>query len=398
MTSRTTILTARRLLTDIGSIEFPVITVAADGTIADISSDVPIQSDTTLVAAFLDIHTHGAVGVDVMSATPAELGRLGRFYATHGVAHYLPTTATAPLDATLTALDGLATAIESFTPAGRPGEAQPLGIHLEGPFLSHAKRGVHPEALLRQPSIEVFDRFWQAARGRIALVTLAPELPGALDLIRHLATLGVRISLGHTDATAAQALAAIEAGATSATHTFNAMRPLDHREPGILGTVLDPAQTTFSELICDGVHVAPPLVRLWWAATNAGIPNRASRSILVTDSMAAAGSPDGEYTLAGLPVTVAGGVSLLTEDLARGKRTIAGSVLTLDAAVHNLQRYTGATLAQATAAASHTPARLLGRAELTRLAPGFPAHLNRFAADGTLLGTWLHGRPVAPLS
>lgn len=391
-----TTLTARRLVTDIGSIEYPVLTLAGDGTLADISSDprALATANDTLTAAFFDIHTHGAVGHDVMSASPAALAEMQRFLAVHGTAHYLPTTVTAAADVTLRALEALADAIEA---PPRPGEAHPLGIHLEGPFLSHAKRGVHLPADLRPPSIELFEGFFQAARGHIALLTLAPELPAARELTRYATAKGVRVSLGHTDATAAEALAAIEAGATSGTHTFNAMRPLDHREPGVLGTVLDDARL-YAELICDGIHVAAPLVRLWLRSkTPESGPEPGlgrDRAILVTDAMSATGMPEGAYELGGLPVTVAGGRALLTGDLARGKETLAGSLLTMDRAVANLQRFTGASLADAVRPASHTPAALLGRPELTRLAPGFAANLNRFDASGRLVATYLNGREV----
>ena len=376
-------ITARRLLTDATVVDYPVVTLAADGTIAAIHSD-PIalaHEQDTLTAAFLDIHTHGAMGHDVMSASPPQLREMQRFLAQRGVAHYLPTTATTSIDTTLRALASLADAIEADPHIG---EAQPVGIHLEGPFLSHAKRGVHPAHELQPPSIELFDRFHQAARGHIALMTLAPELPGALDLIRHAVALGVRVSLGHSNALAADTLAAIAAGATSATHTFNAMRALDHREPGLLGIVLDDDRL-FAELICDGVHVAPPLVRLWLKAKGR------DRAILVTDAMSAAGMPDGNYQLAGLAVQVAQGRALLSGDLAEGKQTLAGSVLTLDRAVTNVQSFTGASLADATRFASHNPAAMLGKPELTRLAPGTAANLNRFSPTGVLTATCLRG-------
>jgi N-acetylglucosamine-6-phosphate deacetylase len=417
--SVTTTITARHLLTDIGSVEYPVLTVSEDGRLSDISSDprALASATDTLTAAFFDIHTHGALGYDVMSATPAELGEMEQFLASHGVAHYLPTTVTASVDTTLRSLEALADAIERG-----PGEdrAQPLGIHLEGPFLSHSKRGVHPASELQPPSIELFDRFQAAARGHIQLLTIAPEPnaalnPGALtdtgtpssrrqrgseaeakvgrsttpalELIRHATGAGVRVSLGHTNATAAQTLAAIDAGATSATHSFNAMRPFDHREPGVLGITLDDDRL-YAELICDGIHVAPIAVRLWLRAKG---PDRA---ILVTDAMSAAGMPDGEYRLGGLLVAVAGGRALLADDLAHGKETLAGSALTMKRAVNNLQQFTGATLEAATRCASHNPARMLGRPELTRLAPGSLANLNRFDSQGRLTATCIRGREL----
>ena len=379
-------ITARRLLTDSAVVDYPVITFADDGTIAEISSDPKAlaQQVDTLAAAFLDVHTHGAMGHDVMSASSAQLGEMQRFLADHGVAHYLPTTATTSIDATLHALEALADAIEAEP---REGEARPVGIHLEGPFLSHAKRGVHPAQELHLPSIELFDRFHQAARGRIALMTLAPELPGALDLIRHAISLGARVSLGHSNALAAETLAAIDAGAISATHTFNAMRALDHREPGILGIALDDDRL-FAEIICDGIHVAPPLVRLWLKAKGL------DRAILVTDAMSATGMPDGEYRLAGLSVQVANGRALLSSDLAQGKQTLAGSVLTLDYGVANLQRFTGASLAHAARMASQNPAAMLGRPELTRIQAGNAANLNRFDAANHLTATYIRGQRI----
>jgi N-acetylglucosamine-6-phosphate deacetylase len=209
----------------------------------------------------------------------------------------------------------------------------------------------------------------------------------AIDLTRHCTQQGVRVSLGHSNATAAQTLPAIAAGATSATHTFNAMRALDHREPGLLATVLD-SDSLYAELICDGIHVAPPLVRLWLKAKG---PNR---SILVTDSMSATGMPDGDYTLGHFTVTVSNGTALLAEDLAKGKQTLAGSVLTLDKAVANLQSFTQSTLAEATRLASHNPAAMLGQPHLTRLAPNSPANLNRFNPAGQLIATYIRGTQV----
>lgn len=385
-------LTARRLITHEAVVDFAVIEIADDGNIATISSDPGVKSTDTLTAAFFDIHTHGARNHDVMSATPAGLSEMQLFLATRGLAHYLPTTVTAPIDATLRSLESLANAIEAEANAG---EAQPVGIHLEGPFLSHAKRGVHSLDLLQPPSVELFDRFQNAARGHIKLVTIAPEpkaIPSrpssaAIDLIRHAVAIGVRVSVGHSDATAAETLAAIEAGATSATHTYNAMRPLDHREPGILGTVLDD-ERLFAELICDGIHVTPALVRLWLKAKTA------ERAILVSDSISATGMPDGNYMLGPLKVTVAKGVAQLAEDLAADKQTLAGSVLTLDRAVANLQAFTSATLADATRLASHNPAAMLGHAKLTHLAPGSHANFNIFDAYNRLVATYIRGQRV----
>jgi N-acetylglucosamine-6-phosphate deacetylase len=401
-------LTARFLFTAEGIVEYPVLTLTQDGTIAEIHSDPArvAQETTVLTACLFDIHNHGAKGVDVMNSDLQGFRKMQAFLAQHGVAYYLPTTVTAPVDFTLQALEAMADAIEA---PRREGEAQPIGIHIEGPFLSHLKRGMHPDRYLQRPSIELFERFQTAARGHIRLMTIAPEpnaiasgsssdaesvnsfssLPqhSALELIAYATERGVRCSIGHTNATAAETLAAIEAGAVSATHTFNAMRPLDHREPGVLGTVLDDTRI-FADLICDGVHVAPPLVRLWLKAKDA------TRGILITDALSATGMPDGDYKVGDAMVTVCGSRALVAEDLSCGKQTLAGSVLTLEQAMANLQRFTGCSLAEANRLASHNPAEMLGRPELTALSPGSAATLNRFDTDGRLIATYLRGRSV----
>jgi len=384
---KTTYLTARQLITADGTIERPRIAIAEDGTLAGIEAGQAGDEETILTAAFFDIHVHGAGGHDVMEGTPQALEVIGSFLATKGVAYYLATTVTAPVDRTLRSLEGIADAIEA---AERdPGRtcARPVGIHLEGPFLSHAKRGVHPPADLQPPSIPLFQRMQQAARGHIRLMTIAPETPGAMDLIQYATETGTRVSLGHSDATAAQTRAAIAAGAASATHTFNAMRRLDHREPGIAGVVLD-AQDLYAELICDGIHVAPEFVRLWLRAKGE------ERAILVTDGISATGMPDGEYLLGDLAVTVGDGRCLLTSDLATGVETLAGSVLTMDRAVANLQRFTGASLATTVRLAGRNQAWMLGLAQLGEIALGRPANFTVFAADGSLHRTMLNGRFV----
>jgi N-acetylglucosamine-6-phosphate deacetylase len=332
----------------------------------------------TLGPAFFDVHIHGAAGHDVMEATPLALEAMGKFLASRGTATYLATTVTASLDVTLSALDGLANEIAKLPD---PGRARPLGIHLEGPFLSHEKRGVQPAEHLLAPSISTFDRLVDAARGHVRLMTLAPELPGADELAKHAKARGVRVSVGHSNATAVDTLIAIGAGAVSATHTFNAMRALDHREPGILGTVLT-NDDLFAELICDGIHTAPEIVRLWWRSKG---PERA---ILVTDAMAAAGMPDGEYQLGGFPVQVKDGRAT-----ARG--VLAGSVLTLDRALANFIKFTGASIEQALRLLSTNPAAMSGLAHRAgSLASGKSANLVAIDAGGKLVGSIVGGQPV----
>jgi N-acetylglucosamine-6-phosphate deacetylase len=369
-------LIARVLYTETGRIDWPVVRVE-DGLIVSVEAGEPNGSSEALTAAFFDVHVHGAMSFDFMAAGAGEIDAVGRFLAGRGVGHYLPTTVTAPVEATLRALEVRAEVIEAG-PA--EGAAVPVGVHLEGPFVSHAKRGVHPVASLQPPSVALFERFQEAARGHIKLVTLAPELPGALELIEYATNRGVKVSLGHSDATAAEATAGIAAGATSATHTFNAMRALGHREPGILGVVLD-REELYAELICDGVHVDPSMVRLWLKAKG---PERA---MLVTDGMSATGMPEGEYDLGGMAVTVKDGVCLFGT-------TLAGSVLTMDKAVENLRRFTGSSLGAAVRLAAQNPARMLGLAGLTGLEVGSPANFNVFDEAGQRVGGYLGGRRV----
>ncbi len=375
-----TTITARRLITDTGEMEYPVVTVE-DGRIVRIEAGAANGSTETLTAAFFDIHVHGARSFDFMAADPKGIAEVGRFLVTRGVAHYLPTTVTAPLDLTLRALEHLADAIEhpAGVASGAP-VAVPVGIHLEGPFVSHGKRGVHPEVSLREPSVELFDRFQQAARGHIQLMTLAPELPHALELIQHATDAGVRVSMGHSAATAEQTLAAIAAGAKSSTHLFNAMRALDHREPGIVGTVLD-RDDLYAEAICDGVHVHPAIIRMWLKLKGE------ERGILVTDGMSATGVPDGTYTLGDFEVVVKDGVCL-------SGTTLAGSVLTMDKAVANVQKFTGTSLGTAVRLASRNPARMMGMPQLTHMTPGTPANFNVFDEAGDHTGTIFCGRLV----
>jgi N-acetylglucosamine-6-phosphate deacetylase len=335
-----------------------------------------------LAPAFLDVHIHGAAGHDVMEATPEALSAVGGFLATCGTGTFLATTVTAPLDATLRSVAGLARLIEKpelIEAQGRNGRpiARPVGIHLEGPFLSHEKCGVQPREHLLAPDIATFDRLFEAAEGKVRLMTLAPELHGAVELTAHATARGVRVSLGHSNATAAETRAAVDAGATSATHTFNAMRALDHREPGILGVVLT-TDSLYAELICDGVHTAPEMVRLWSRAKGL------DRGILVTDAMSATGMPDGEYQLGGFPVQVSRGKAM-----ARG--VLAGSVLTLDRALAKFVEFTGAPVDEALRLITANPAAMTGL-DGASLAVGQAANLVAVDAKGKLVASMLGGR------
>ena len=361
--------------------------VVEDGVISAICSqdgtelpggEVVDFGDAALAPAYFDQHIHGGGGHDAMEATDAALSGVGRFLAQHGVGGYLATTVTASVEATLTSLSGLATLIGR---EARAGEAVPVGIHLEGPFLSHEKRGVHPPELLLTPTVALFDRFWQAAEGQIRLMTIAPELPNADEVIAHATELGVRVSIGHSNATADAAKAGISAGAVTATHTFNAMRSFSQREPGILGVVLDDDEL-YAEIISDGFHVDPSAVRLFWKAKGA------ERAILVTDGMSATGMPDGMYKLGNLDVEVKDGKCL-------HDGVIAGSTLTMDRAVSNFREFTGAGLDAAVGLAARNPARMLGLdGRFGSLAIGRRADFVVLGADGALRETVLAGERV----
>ncbi len=302
------------------------------------------------------------------------LRSIGTFLARHGISDYLATTVTASIDFTKQALAAIARHIERGPEVD---EARIAGIHIEGPFLSHAKRGMHPPQHLQRPSPELLDELWQASQGRIVLMTIAPEIPGAIETIARAHELGIRCSIGHSDADTQQTMLALDAGVASATHTFNAMRPLNHRDPGILGVVLD-RHELYAELICDGIHVAPELVRLWLKAKGP------ERGILITDALEATGMPNGVYKLGETPVHVQDGRCTTDEGV------LAGSVLTLDRAVANLRSFTGCDLPTAVRLASSNPLRMLGRQDSLRV--GGEASFNAFSPEGKLMHTALRGK------
>ena len=382
-----TAFTAQRLYTPVEEISSPLL-IVEDGRITEVASssqkDLPTGTklvdfgDAILAPGFFDIHIHGGAGLDVMRADPADLPRLGKFLAGHGVTSYFPTTVAAPLDATYKALDRLADAIEA--PANGDGaQARPLGIHLEGPFLSHKRRGVHPPEYLVTPTVDVFEHMWQAARGHVSMMTIAPEIPGALEVIAEAARRKVCVSIGHSDAELPVAKEAVKAGANHATHTFNAMRPLDHREPGIIGEVLSDDRIT-ADLIADGIHVSPEVVKVFLRAKGH------DRAVLITDAISATGMPDGRYQLGPIQVDVKDG-----RCTANG--SLAGSVLTMDRAVRNVTRFSNWTLRDAVRAASLNPAKAVGlSAKQGSLVPGSNADFVVVNPAGEVLKTIVAGR------
>jgi N-acetylglucosamine-6-phosphate deacetylase len=323
---------------------------------------------------FIDLQCNGALGVDLTSE-PERLGEVAAALPRWGVTSWLPTVVTAPPSARQRAMAALAAFDE-------PGAAVPLGLHLEGPFLAPERRGAHDPAHLAPPSLDVVAAEGWAAAAGVALVTLAPELRGALDVVRTLVDRGVAVAAGHSSATAAQAVAALDAGVTYVTHLFNAMAPLHHREPGLAGVALTDERVRVG-LIADGIHV-DPLV--------AGLAARAlgDRLSLVTDAVAALGAGPGAGNLGSLGVEVA--AADLSVRLRDG--TLAGSTLTLDRAVRNAVAFAGLDLEDAVRAVTAAPAAVLGLADRGVVAPGGVADLVLLTPEGHVVATVVGGRVV----
>ena len=378
-------LQARELFTPLQRVDRALVLIE-DGIVTDVTSvlarEVPAGvhamdlGDAIMAPGFIDMHIHGGAGHDVMEAMPDSLERVERLLCNHGVTTYFPTTVTAPLDATLAALEGLADAIEAARPT--TGRAKPVGIHLEGPFISHARPGVHPSSDLLPPTLEMFERFWQAARGHIKVMTIAPELRGALEVIAEATRRGVCVSMGHSDANLEATKAGVASGVRHATHIFNAMRPLGHRDPGILGEALMNEGIT-AEIIADGIHVDPLIVSLFLRLKG---PETA---VLVTDATAATGMPNGHYRLGSLQVEVKDGKCTVGDQL-------AGSVLTMDQAVRNVVKFTGWNLQQAVRLATLNPAKATALpANTGMLVPGAAANIVVLSRGGEVRKTLVGG-------
>ncbi|MBI1983735.1 MAG: N-acetylglucosamine-6-phosphate deacetylase [Acidobacteria bacterium] len=342
--------------------------------------------DRIVVPGFIDIHIHGASGHDLMEASPEAVSAVSAYLARHGTTSYLATTVTASLERTLHAARGLGEIIgasqSSHGVSDKIPGAQPLGLHFEGPFLNAKKRGAHPVSQLRKPSAEIAERILDAAGDTARIFTLAPELEGVLAVLEYVRGRGVRIGLGHSNATYEEAARAIAAGATHAVHVFNAMRPFMHRDSGIIGAVLTDDRVS-AELICDGVHVEVPAIQL--LVRSKGI----ERIILVSDSSGGAGMPDGDYRLGNFTVHVAGGVCRTVEG------SLAGSTITLDAATRNLASFTGLSYRECLACATLNPARILGMEKQKGvIEPGAEADLAILDQNYYVTQTYVRGRPV----
>jgi N-acetylglucosamine-6-phosphate deacetylase len=336
-----------------------------------------VLPDGILTAGLVDLQINGAFGIDFATADDAQWDLVASRLPSTGVTSFQPTYISAPL---ADLVSGLATADLVRRRQEQGPYARILGVHLEGPFLSPVRHGVHDKRHLIAPTGDAVERILAAPGAAIlTMVTLAPELPGAVTAIRRLTRAGIRVSVGHTDATAAQITAAADAGATLVTHIFNAQRGLAHREPGVPGAAM--ADRRFScGLIADLHHVAPEICLLVWRSAP-------GRVVLVTDAIAAAGMPPGDYLLSGIPVVLENGAPR------DAGGTLAGSALTLDVAVRNMVSL-GLPGTQAIEAASRVPADALGRADLGRIAVGAKADLVWWSDGFHPLRTWVDGREV----
>ena len=344
--------------------------IAGDGD-AVIDATAVAGEGAVLTAGFIDLHGHGGAGVAYDDG--AEAIRIARaLHRAHGTTRAVISLVTAPLETLERRVAMVADLAET--------DADILGSHLEGPFLDPGHKGAHDETLLRAPDAEAIARLLAAGRGTVRQVTIAPELPGGLDAVRAVVAAGGAAAVGHTGADADAASRAFDAGATILTHAFNGMDGLHHRAPGPVGAATADDRVIL-EVIADGVHLHPEIVRLAFAAA----PGRIA---LITDAMAAAGAGDGRYDLGALEVIVTGGVARLADG-----DSIAGSTLTQDAALRQSVA-AGVGLAEAVAALTATPAHALGRDDLGALEPDRLADAVLLSADLRVRAVWAAGIPV----
>ena len=338
-------------------------------------------SNCILLPGFIDVHIHGSGGADVMDATPESLETISRFLVQHGVTGFYATTVTASHAATLVAVENVARFV-GLAQSGKVEEQQPgariLGVHLEGPYISPEFPGAQNPAFIRPPSVEEFEEL--LAAGPVRMITLAPETPGADALVEAALAAGVRVVLGHTAATFDQASAAIGAGVSQATHTYNAMTGLHHRQPGAVGATLSDDRI-YAQLIADGIHVHPAAMRILVRCKGP------TRTLLISDAIRAAGMPPGRYEMGRLPVIVKDGACRLEDG------TLAGSVLTLDVALRNIMAAAGWSLVQAWSLTSLSPAQAMGiDGEVGRIRSGARADLTLLDAEAQVVATVVGGK------
>jgi N-acetylglucosamine-6-phosphate deacetylase len=362
-----TVIRRCRLVTSRGELRDAYI-VVRDGTILEVgeepytglSAHVVNAEGLYVVAGFVDTHTHGVRGVDfTANREPSRILQASREYVKYGVTSILATTVTAPLEDLVEACKAVREAMS--TQRGGEG-ARILGVHLEGPYINPEMAGAQNRAYIRPPSINELKVLVEASGNTIRQITIAPELPGALELIRYARAMGITVSAGHTNATYEEGVLGVEAGITKASHLFNAMRRFHHREPGVSLALLQSPQV-YLEVIVDFVHLHPAVVRM---IIDYAKPHRV---VLVTDSIAATGMPDGVYELGGLKVVVERGVCKLADSGA-----LAGSVLTMDRAVKNIYSL-GYSLRDVVLMSSTVPAKSINAKHVGDVDKGYFADL-----------------------
>lgn len=345
---------------------------------ADVADGAVVNAEgLRIVPGFLDTHTHGAVGVDVNGATAEDLEKISRFFAQKGTTTWQASVLTDTQEQTEWCISQMRR-WETLEHQG----AELAGIHLEGPFLAPAYKGAMPEHLLQQNNLPLIAHYQELAGGKIRYLTLSPELPGAVEMIPALKELGIVVGIGHSGATYQQAMQAIDAGATVGTHVGNGMRLLHQHEPAIFGAVLE--SDCYCEVIADGRHLHPGTVRILVKAKGA------DRIVAISDSIMAAGLPDGYYHLGVNQVVVEQGDAKLVSDGTR-----AGSTLTQDVALQNLLAYTGLPLEQVVPMLSENPAREMGLFQRKgSIADGKDADLVCLDAENRIVHVFARGRQV----
>lgn len=367
------VLTGARVVLPTGTVDNGRVVVEGTRIATDSYADAPVHdlSGHWIVPGFVDIHNHGGGGASFTSGTAEDVLRGVLTHRRHGTTTLVASTVTGDMDFLAHRAGFLSELVE---------QGDLAGIHFEGPFISPCRKGAHSEELLRDPDPAAVRKLVDAARGTAKMVTLATELPGGIDSVRMLAEHGVIAAIGHTDATYEQTRAAIDAGATVATHLFNAMPPLGHRAPGPIAALLEDERVTV-ELINDGTHLHPAALELAFRSAGAG------RVAFITDAMDAAGFGDGRYQLGPLEVEVKDGVARLVEG-----DSIAGSTLTLDTAFRRAVTVDRLPVEDVVAAISANPAKLLGVYDrVGSLDPGKDADLVVLDADFTLKGVMRRG-------
>lgn len=352
----------------------PASEMPANGRLPDGFIHIP---GALVAPGFVDLHVHGAAGCDLMDGSATTLATVSKVLARYGTTSFLATTMSASDTDLECALRGLAPHMNEELPGARC-----LGIHMEGPFLNPLRRGTHCAGCLRKADRESFLRFMEWSGNRVRRLTIAPEMDPGCELVRTATALGISVSLGHSDATEAQARAAVDAGATQATHTYNAMRPFHQREPGILGVTLTD-ERIYAEIIADGIHVGTGAINLLLRAKGV------DRVALVTDGSSGLGMPDGKYPLGSKSIIVKDG------ECRDAEGHLAGSVLTMDRAVRNVVQWIEVPTHEALIMATSTPARSMKMSNgLGTVHPGADADLVFLDRKLEVIQTMVAGRIV----